>query len=122
MRIVHIAPNSPYNDYWGYQENLLPKYQKKLGHDVVLITTTKMHKDGKIIEGEEKEYTLSDGVKVIRKSYKSFQNNTLTGVLTYIPVYQLLKELKPDLIFYHGLVSYTIVDVVKYKKIIRVAL
>lgn len=116
MKIVHIAPNSPYNDYWGYQENLLPKYQKKLGHDVVLITTTKMHEDGKIIEGEEKEYTLSDGVKVIRKLYKRFKNSTITGVLTYMPVYELLKKIKPDFIFYHGLVSYTIVDVIKYKK------
>ncbi len=116
MKIVHIAPNSPYNDYWGYQENLLPKYQRKIGHDVVLITTTKMHKDGEIVEGEEKEYTLSDGVKVVRKAYKNFKNRTMTGVLTYIPVYTLLNKIKPDFIFYHGLVSYTIVDVVKYKK------
>ena len=36
MKIVHIAPNAPYNDYWGYQDNLLPKYHKKLGHDVTV--------------------------------------------------------------------------------------
>lgn len=49
MRIVHIAPNAPYNEGWGYQENLLTKYQAKSGNDVTLIITTKMHKDGRII-------------------------------------------------------------------------
>ena len=43
MKIVHIAPNAPYNDNWGYQDNLLPRYQKKLGHDVTVIITNKMH-------------------------------------------------------------------------------
>lgn len=50
MRIVHIAPNAPYNNYWGYQENLLPKYQKKLGHEVILIVSNTEHKNGKIVE------------------------------------------------------------------------
>ena len=49
MKIVHIAPKAPYNNYWGYQDNLLPKYQRKLGHDVTMIVTNTMHKDGKII-------------------------------------------------------------------------
>ena len=52
MKIVHIAPSAPYNDHWGYQDNLLPKYQKKLGHEVTMITTNLMHRDGKIVETE----------------------------------------------------------------------
>ena len=116
MRIVHIAPNSPYNDYWGYQDNLLPKYQKKLGHEVTVIITNKMHLDGEIVEVDCADYTLSDGVRVIRRKYKQYIHPTLTGVLAHIPVYTLLETLKPGFIFYHGLVSYTIFDVVKYKK------
>ena len=115
MKIVHIAPNAPYNDYWGYQDNLLPKYQRKLGHDVTMIITNRMHKDGKIVETECSDYILNDGVRVIRLAYRKFRLPK-TGSLTYIPVYGLLEELKPDFIFYHGLVSYTIVDVVKYVK------
>ena len=49
MRILHIAPSAPYNDYWGYQDNLLPKYHRKLGHEVTVIVTNTMHKDGKIV-------------------------------------------------------------------------
>lgn len=116
MKIVHIAPNSPYNDYWGYQENLLPKYQKKLDHDLTLITTNKMHKNGKIVEIECDDYLLEDGVRVIRKSYKKYCHHTFTGVLCNLDVYDLLEEIRPDFIFYHGLVSYTIMDVIKYVK------
>ncbi len=116
MKIVHIAPNSPYNDYWGYQDNLLPKYQRKLGHDVTVIVTNRMHKDGKIIEIPPNEYKLDDGVKVIRLKYKKILFPKITGVFSALDVYDLLNDIKPDFIFYHGLVSYTIFYVVKYMK------
>lgn len=116
MKIVHIAPSAPYNDYWGYQDNLLPKYQKKLGHDVTMITTNAMHKDGKIAETECTDYVLDDGVRVIRRKHRQYRLRKMTGVCNTIEVYSLLEELKPDFIFYHGLVSCTIFDVVKYLK------
>ncbi len=117
MKIVHIAPNSPYNDYWGYQDNLLPKYQKKLGHDVTVIITNTMHKDGNIVKTDCSDYVLDDGVHVIRKEYKQYHLPKVTGVFSDLDVLPLLNELRPDFIFYHGLVSYTIKDVVKYVKI-----
>ncbi len=40
MKILHICQY--YNDGYGYQENLLPRYQKKLGHDVKVITSDRM--------------------------------------------------------------------------------
>ena len=116
MKIVHIAPNSPYNDYWGYQDNLLPKYQKKLGHDVTVIITNTMHKNGKIVRTDCYDYVLGDGVRVIRREYKQYHLPTVTGVFSDLDVLPLLNELRPDFIFYHGLVSYTIKDVVKYVK------
>lgn len=116
MKIVHIAPNAPYNDYWGYQDNLLPKYHKKLGHEVSVIITTQTHKDGKIVSTESTTYQLNDGTKIFRKNYKNFYHRTLTNILSYIPVYDLLLKLKPDFIFYHGLLSATIFDVIHYKK------
>lgn len=116
MKIVHIAPNSPYNDYWGYQDNLLPKYQRKLGHDVTVIITNKMHKDGKIVEIPPVVYELDDGVKIIRLKYKQYIHPVVTGVFSDLDVYDLLNEIQPDFIFYHGLVSYTITGVIKYMK------
>ena len=116
MKIVHIAPSAPYNDYWGYQDNLLPKYQKKMGHDVTIIATNTMHKDGKIAETACSDYVLNDGVRVIRLARKKYRNLILTNLQAKMDVYALLGKLQPDFIFFHGLVSATIYDVVRYKK------
>ncbi|MBE6557715.1 MAG: glycosyltransferase family 4 protein [Ruminococcaceae bacterium] len=116
MNIVHITPSAPYNDYWGYQDNLLPKYHKKLGHQVTMITTNYMHKDGKIVPTECGDYVLDDGVRVIRLARKKYFHHTVTNIRSYLPVFDLLKKLKPDFIFFHGLMSATIYDVVAYKK------
>ncbi len=116
MKIVHISPSAPYNDYWGYQENLLPKYQRKLGHNVSLIITNKTHKDGKVQEIEPSEYILNDGVHVIRRKWEKILNKKISTFLNYMKVYDILNELNPDYIFFHGLNSCTILDVIRYKK------
>ena len=116
MKIVHIAPRAPYNDYWGYQDNLLPKYQKKLGHDVTVIVTNTMHKDGKIVKTDCDDYVLEGGVRVIRLKVKKYPSSVLTNMNSKLPVYSYLREIKPDLVFYHGLHGTTIFDVIKYKK------
>ncbi len=116
MKIVHIAPNSPYNDYWGYHENLLPKYHKKLGHNVTLIVTNKMHQNGKIVETNCDDYILNDGVRLIRLKKKKYFHRVFTNLKSYLPVFDYLEEIKPDFIFFHGLLSSTIFEAIKYKK------
>lgn len=116
MRIVHVAPSAPYNDYWGYQDNLLPKYHKKLGHEVSIIVTNLYHKDGKIEEGPCDDYVLNDGVRVIRLRKKDYGNSTLTHLWSHLEVYDILCELKPDFIFYHGMQSKSVFDIIRYKK------
>lgn len=71
MKILHIAPSSTYNDNWGYQENLLPKYQKKIGNEVALIVNTFYHAPDGRRETSECDYFLNDGVRVIRKKKKN---------------------------------------------------
>ena len=40
MKIVHVClAGIGVTDGWTYQENLLTKYHKKLGHDVTIITS-----------------------------------------------------------------------------------
>ena len=67
MKIVHIAPNAPYNEGWGYQENFLPKYQAKLGYDVTLIVQNIKHENGHLVETDCEDYQSSDGFRVIRR-------------------------------------------------------
>ena len=116
MKILHIAPNAPYNDYWGYQDNLLPKHHKKLGHDVTIIITNTMHKDGKIVEIPCDDYVLNDGVRVIRMKKKKYAHRILTNLKGRLFIFDHLKNIRPDFIFYHSLSSETIYDVIKYKK------
>ena len=37
MKIVHICLGGPFSDGFSYQENLITKYQVKMGLDVSLI-------------------------------------------------------------------------------------
>lgn len=116
MRIVHIAPTSPYNDYWGYQDNLLPAFHKRMGHEVTVIVSNLTHSEGRIVETECGDYHLDDGVRVIRLSKKSYCHRILTNLNSKLDVYDLLSEIKPDFIFFHGMISSTLDDAVKYKK------
>ena len=116
MKIVHVVPNAPYNDNWGYQDNLLPKHHKIMGHDVTVITTNLIHSNGAVEQIEPCEYTLDDGVKVIRLKHRQYLFPVITALFTKLDIYDLLKTIKPDFIFYHGLVSNTIFDVLKYKR------
>jgi len=116
MKILHIAPNAPYNDYWGYQDNLLPKYHRKLGHDVTIIVTNTMHQDGRIVDTDCADYVLNDGVRVIRLKKRVYPHRALTNLSSRLNVLPYLNEIRPDFVFFHGLVSTTIFDVIQYKK------
>ena len=116
MNIVHISPNAPYNEGWGFQENLLPKHHAALGHRVTLIVTNLMHQDGKLRETEPVSYASESGFDVIRLPFVRYPEKHMTDIFLKLDVFDRLVELQPDLIFYHGLVSRTILDVVKYKK------
>lgn len=116
MKIVHIAPNAPYNDHWGYQENLLPKYQRKLGHELCLIITNTTHKNGEVEQVPCADYVLEDGVRVIRLARKQYRSRKLTAYRAKMDVLPYLNEIKPDFIFFHGLVSESIFDCIKYKR------
>ena len=119
MKIVHIAPNSPYNEGWSYQENILPKYQKALGHHVILVVTNQKHHGNKVVESTCVDSLTKDGFRVVRIKPKRVNFPILKRVLTSVKVYDFLVEEKPDFIFYHGLVSATIFQVCKYKQIMN---
>ncbi len=112
MKIVHICQY--YNDGYGYQENLLPRYQAKLGHDVVVITSDrKSYFTG---EGKPKIVGTGEfsdqGIRIVRLPissefkgrYVRFEN--LTGILG---------SERPDYIFHHGLTSPSLITSAQYK-------
>lgn len=116
MNIVHISPSAPFNDGWGFQENLLPKQHAKMGHNVTLLITVNTHMDGGITQVKPEAFRSKDGFEVIRLPYVKYPEKHMTNIFMKLDVYEHLLRLKPDVIFYHGLISRTIFDVIRYKK------
>lgn len=49
MKVVHLCLGSFYPDNYSYQENLLPKFHKELGHCVEVIASTQsFDENGKV--------------------------------------------------------------------------
>ena len=102
MKILHICLCGPVTDNWNYQDNLLTKYHKKLGHDVIIITSKWVWNElGALVTTEKTDYTNDDGVRVIRlplkgsadfyKKFKKYEN-----------LYENIKMIEPEIIFVHG--------------------
>lgn len=111
MKIVHI--HQYYNDGLGYQENILPRYQAKLGHEVILITSNLsngFNNDERIKKvGEYKD----NNFKVRRISIKGEFKGRF---VVFKNLYEQLDEIKPDYIFHHSVTSPSLGIVCKYKK------
>lgn len=117
MKIVHICLAGSYNDNWNYQDNIIPKYHKIVGHDVTVITSIFIN--SKNNAGYEKvspgEYFLENGVKIIRIPFIKFiLNNVVEKLRLYQGTYEKLEQEKPDFIFIHGLQFLDIYQVVNY--------
>ncbi|MEO0274756.1 MAG: glycosyltransferase family 4 protein [candidate division WOR-3 bacterium] len=105
-----------FNENLGYQENLLVKYHKKLGHDVSVITSTyKFFDKVNIVEPGWYNY---NGIRILRLPYPSFIPLALARKFKIVNgLKKALNEEKPDLVFLHGglhgLESHTVLSYIK---------
>ena len=117
MKVVHLCLGSFYPDNYSYQENLLPKYHKKLGYDVEVIASTQSFDEhGKVcfldnVGTYQNEYDI----KVTRLPYKS-DNKLWKKLKRYRGVYEAIVNAAPDILFIHGGQFLDIDQVVKYLK------
>ncbi len=115
MKIVHVCLCCFYVPGFAYQENIMSREHKKLGNDVAIITS-QYEFDG---SGERKErpvgkFLNEDDIPVYVLPYAK----TKAGVILhkYPGFYEKLEELQPDIICCHGITSYIVKDIIKYKK------
>lgn len=117
MKIVHVSLLSYYTDNLSYQDNLLPKYHVKLGHDVTLITSRFCYNEkGKKQLANKTNYVNSDNVKIIRLNSTSDKNNDLSKLVRFYGLYESISLEKPDILFVHGCNYLDIKVIVKYLK------
>lgn len=117
MKIVNISLTAPYNENWGYQENLLTKWQKNIGNNVTLITTRFIsNKDSiKLSIVAEENYINNYGIKIIRQDW--LINIWPIRILrVYKHLYKTLENEHPDFIFIHGCQFLDALQVCKYLK------
>lgn len=118
MKILHCCLANYYIDKYGYQENILPKQNKLDGHEVAIIASTETIKNNNelkyVLPGK---YINDNGIPVTRVPYKQILNNFITRKFrSYRGVYQILEEEKPDVILFHGIFAWELLNVAKYKR------
>jgi 1,2-diacylglycerol 3-alpha-glucosyltransferase len=118
MKIVHLCLSSVFIDGYSYQENLLPKYHKILGHTVTVVASLlSFDSFGSpcLLEGESVKIN-SDDVKVVRIDYKRPFYRINKFLRIYSNLFITLKNEKPDMLFIHDFSFLDIVQVLRYKK------
>lgn len=117
MRILHLMLSCFYIDNYNYQENILPRINKKMGHDVRIIASTETFINGKLGYLESSKYLNEDNIEVVRLSYrKTLPHFIMRRIREYIGLYEEIEKFKPDVILSHGVPFKDIQTVVKYKK------
>ena len=117
MKITHLMLACFYIDNFSYQENLLPKYHKKMGYDVEIIASLESYDSNgeSIYLDEGSKYVNEDGIPVTRLEYKRFPG--ANKLRYYIGLRQELDRIAPDVIFIHGVQFCDIREVAKYCKL-----
>lgn len=116
MKILHLMLACFYIDNYSYQENLLPKYHKKAGHDVEIVAslfTFDENGNGKWLKKTDR-YLNEHGIPVTRLEFK--KGKFSSRLRRYVGLEGELERIKPDLIFIHGVQFCDIDVVVKYLK------
>ena len=67
MIILHVCLCGPVTDNWKYQDNIITKYHKKLGHNVTIISSQWIwNNNGELVKSNKDDYINDDGVRMIR--------------------------------------------------------
>ena len=117
MRITHLCLACFFPDGHSYQENILPKYHKKLGHDVSVVASLQTYgKDGNLVYMDGPKYYLNEyGIPVYRLAYEK-PTKINRKLKRYIGTYKALEKTNPDILFIHGCQFMDVGEIVKYKK------
>ena len=117
MKIVHLCLGCFFPDNYTYQENMLPKFHKKMGYDVeVIASLATFDKDGKSTFLENGSvYRNEYDIQVTRLNYKK-PLRLYRKLKRYVGVYRALVKAAPDILFIHGCQFMDIDTVVKYVK------
>lgn len=117
MKILHLCLGNFFIDGYSYQENLLPKYHVKMGHDVLVIAslfTFDSQGRGSWIGGPC-EYDDPAGFHVKRLAFRR-PSCVFRTLRKYKGFYDSIAKFSPDIIFSHNVSFADTTVVAKYLK------
>lgn len=116
MRIAHICLAAFYIDGFGYQENILPKLHRQMGHEVMIVASTQTYIDHtRLGYVEPSSYLNEHGVQVHRLPYAAWVPRRLRPkVRAYEGLEARLEEFQPDLIFVHDVQFWDLFAIRRY--------
>ena len=117
MKIVHLCLAAFFPDGYSYQENMLPKFHKQLGHDVEVIASLQtFDENGKVVfMPGPKQYLNEYGIPVTRLAYKK-PDGLYHKLKRYVGTSEALEKAAPELLFIHGCQFRDMDKVVRYLK------
>lgn len=119
MKIVHVTITSNvFGKDYAYQDNLLSKAHRKMGHDVSIVSSTYSNFDpntGKTVQAQSGEETIGDNIRLIRLKpvFPWFINHSIH---VFWGFRKTIERLNPDIIFAHGIASLNYRFFSQYKK------
>ena len=116
MKILHICLATNYTEGYGYQENILPYFHVKNGHDVVIFASNMMFdKNFNFTKRAAVEYVNDNNIRV--KIFEKTMHSKLWFLQRdFIGLLGCIEKESPDIIFVHGPQFTSLKDVKKYKK------
>jgi 1,2-diacylglycerol 3-alpha-glucosyltransferase len=118
MNILHCCLAAFYIEGYGYQENILPKHHKVLGHNVKIIASTETYIDNRTLGYiKPNSYINQYGIPVTRIPYANWLPRKLVSKLRIYPNLEMeIQEFQPNVIFLHDCQFISIRKVVAYAK------
>lgn len=120
MRIVHVCLCGPYSDGFAYQENELVAQHVAMGHEVSILATTETYGADRrtLTHVVASETRTQDGALMVRLPYRRWAPAAVMGKLRMHPqVLTWLERLAPEVILFHGLCSWELLAVARYKQL-----
>lgn len=116
MKILHICLASSFTVGLTYQENILADINREDGNDVLIVADCSKYKSGKLVNTQEETTILGNGVKLIRLKYDFIITRFISSKIRKSKqLINVIDEFAPDVILHHGLASYELITVAKYK-------
>lgn len=117
MKIVHLCLACFFPDGYSYQENLLPKFHKRLGYEVEVIASTLTFgpRGEQAYMPHTEPYINENGIRVTRLDYKS-EGRLSKKFQLFVGLSEALECSNPDILFIHGCQFLDMREVVKYVK------